>query len=167
MSLTVLAIIIAVVIFGLPVFALVRTAQLDTRIRFLEKNVRRLSEELAARPAAAPPSHAAAEPAEAEGTPAAEEPAVEAPVLASDDAAAATRTMGEETGEARKAGPEAGPEGPPPASAPPPPPAPTSLEEKVGTRWTIWVGGLALALGGLFLVRYSIEYGRDFLVFHA
>ncbi len=34
-----------------------------------------------------------------------------------------------------------------------------SFEEKFGTRWTVWVGGLALALGGIFLVRYAIEQG--------
>jgi uncharacterized membrane protein len=33
------------------------------------------------------------------------------------------------------------------------------LEERLGTRWVVWVGGLTLALGGLFLVRYSIEAG--------
>ncbi|WP_448951432.1 DUF2339 domain-containing protein [Labrys neptuniae] len=32
-----------------------------------------------------------------------------------------------------------------------------SLEEKLGTRWAVWVGGLALALGGAFLVRYAVE----------
>lgn len=34
-----------------------------------------------------------------------------------------------------------------------------SLEEKIGSRWAVWVGGLALGLGGIFLVRYSIEAG--------
>ena len=34
-----------------------------------------------------------------------------------------------------------------------------SFEELIGTRWVVWVGGLALGLGGLFLVRYSIEQG--------
>jgi uncharacterized membrane protein len=33
------------------------------------------------------------------------------------------------------------------------------LEERFGTQWVVWVGGLALALGGFFLVRYSIEQG--------
>lgn len=33
------------------------------------------------------------------------------------------------------------------------------IETALGTRWAVWVGGLALALGGLFLVRYSIEAG--------
>jgi uncharacterized membrane protein len=34
-----------------------------------------------------------------------------------------------------------------------------SLEERLGTRWAVWVGGIALALGGLLLARYSIEQG--------
>ncbi|MGO4841796.1 DUF2339 domain-containing protein, partial [Rhizobiaceae sp. 2RAB30] len=29
------------------------------------------------------------------------------------------------------------------------------IETALGTRWAVWVGGLALALGGVFLVRYS------------
>ncbi len=59
---------------------------------------------------------------------------------------------------------------PAPAASPSPPhvaapetPAPgraepaITFEERFGTRWVVWVGGLALALGGFFLVRYSIE----------
>lgn len=34
-----------------------------------------------------------------------------------------------------------------------------SFEEQVGTRWAVWVGGTALAVGGIFLVNYSIEAG--------
>jgi uncharacterized membrane protein len=34
-----------------------------------------------------------------------------------------------------------------------------SFEDALGARWAIWVGGLAFALGGIFLVRYSIESG--------
>ncbi|MEQ1652219.1 MAG: DUF2339 domain-containing protein [Hyphomicrobium sp.] len=34
-----------------------------------------------------------------------------------------------------------------------------SFEQTLGTQWAVWAGGLALALGGLFLVRYSIEAG--------
>jgi uncharacterized membrane protein len=46
----------------------------------------------------------------------------------------------------------------------PPSPVPTSsqkigFEEKFGTRWVVWVGGVALALGGIFLVRYTIQQG--------
>jgi uncharacterized membrane protein len=61
------------------------------------------------------------------------------------------------------------PAAPPPLSSPPPQAAqPTaaaepervvSFEEKFGTRWTVWIGGVALALGGIFLVKYSIEAG--------
>lgn len=47
------------------------------------------------------------------------------------------------------------------AKAPPRPQAAPkrSLEERLGARWSVIVGGLALALGGVFLVRYSIEQG--------
>ena len=54
---------------------------------------------------------------------------------------------------------------PQPASAsdmpvPPPLPQPApGFEERIGTRWVVWVGGLTLALGGFFMVRYSIEAG--------
>jgi uncharacterized membrane protein len=41
----------------------------------------------------------------------------------------------------------------------PTPASATTLEERLGTRWAVWLGGLALALGGLLLVRYSIEQG--------
>jgi len=36
---------------------------------------------------------------------------------------------------------------------------PIGFEERFGTRWVVWVGGLALALGGVFLVRYTIQQG--------
>jgi uncharacterized membrane protein len=55
-------------------------------------------------------------------------------------------------------------------SLPPPPEPPTAepepsrpnfsdLEKRFGTQWVVWVGGFALALGGILLVRYSIEQG--------
>ncbi|WFS66388.1 DUF2339 domain-containing protein [Agrobacterium leguminum] len=34
-----------------------------------------------------------------------------------------------------------------------------SFESLLGARWAVWAGGLALALGGIFLVKYSIESG--------
>ncbi len=46
---------------------------------------------------------------------------------------------------------------------PPPPPEPAepgrSFEERFGASWVVWIGGLALALGGIFLVQFSIEAG--------
>jgi uncharacterized membrane protein len=45
------------------------------------------------------------------------------------------------------------------AMPPPLPPAQPGFEERVGTRWVVWLGGLTLALGGFFMVRYSIDAG--------
>ncbi|MER9946760.1 DUF2339 domain-containing protein [Mesorhizobium sp. M0047] len=64
---------------------------------------------------------------------------------------------------------EAGPWAPsktaPKAAEPSAPTAParaarqSDVETALGTRWAVWVGGIALALGGLFLIRYTIEAG--------
>lgn len=59
------------------------------------------------------------------------------------------------------------PEDFPGAAAEPPPAhpeprrayAPRSFEEALGAQWTVWIGGVALALGALLLVRYSIDQG--------
>jgi uncharacterized membrane protein len=44
------------------------------------------------------------------------------------------------------------------ASAPPAAPAP-SLEERLGGRLPVWIGSVALALAGAFLVKYSFDQG--------
>jgi len=57
---------------------------------------------------------------------------------------------------------EAPPAAPPPlpAGAPPlPAAARIGLEERLGARWAVVIGGIALALGALLLVKYSIESG--------
>ena len=54
------------------------------------------------------------------------------------------------------------PPAPPPSPAPPVvtvTPARERLEDVIMRRWAVWLGGLALALGGIFLVKYSIEQG--------
>src|SRR6185503_11044323 len=78
--------------------------------------------------------------------------------------AAAERVMPPPLADAAPAPPpplEAGPSTPPPLPPIPPPPPPaapkTTLEERFGTQWVVWIGGLALALGGVFLVRYAVE----------
>ncbi len=64
----------------------------------------------------------------------------------------------------------AGQAAPPPVPPVTPPPIPDipaaapaqpgpGFEERIGTRWVVWVGGLTLALGGFFMVRYSIDAG--------
>ena len=117
--------------------------------------VRQLQLRLAALEGARPPSAPAAEPPqpspepaapEQEPSPAAETPHPE-PEVAIPPPAAPARPI-------------------PPPPAPPPPaparpaavPSPT-LEERFGTQWVVWIGGLALALGAIFLVRYTVEQG--------
>jgi uncharacterized membrane protein len=99
-----------------------------------------------ARPAASPfaPTPPEAAPEAAVGEPAAEEATAEPVPEPAAFAAAPT--------------PSEAPTPEPPVAAPPPPPG-ESLESKIGARWTVLVGGLALALGAIFLVRYSIEQG--------
>ncbi len=82
--------------------------------------------------------------------------AASSPDIAAEHPATAAET--EPTAPLREAAPAA------PSDAPPtmPPPLPETLpgfEERVGTRWVVWIGGLTLALGGFFMVRYSIDAG--------
>jgi uncharacterized membrane protein len=69
-------------------------------------------------------------------------------------AAATARPAGEAAPPATAA--DAAPEA---AAVPPARPSRPTVETALGTRWAVWVGGLALALGGIFLVRYTIEAG--------
>src|SRR5262249_41732005 len=57
--------------------------------------------------------------------------------------------------------PVTAPEIPESVTSAPAAPAPSraTLEERFGTQWVVWIGGLALALGGIFLVRYTVEMG--------
>jgi uncharacterized membrane protein len=77
------------------------------------------------------------------------------------DASEPPSMAGTEIGAAAGPGQSSGGSVPPvdAAPAPEPGPQPLSLEERLGTRWAVWLGGLALGLGGLLLVRYSIEQG--------
>lgn len=52
---------------------------------------------------------------------------------------------------------EAAAAGGPPTATPPPASGLGGFEESIGSRWPVWIGALALGLGGIFLVRYSIE----------
>ena len=51
----------------------------------------------------------------------------------------------------------AAPPAPPPAAEPEAPRK--SFEERFGASWVVWIGGIALALGGIFMVQYSVEAG--------
>jgi len=111
-------------------------AALQARLVGMQDELRSLQAQVAlSRPA--PPETPVAETVLAERPPSQEPAPVEKPTAASE--------------------PTAEPETP---AAPKQPLATTAtLEERLGTRWAVWVGGLALALGGVLLVRYSIEQG--------
>ena len=71
-----------------------------------------------------------------------------------------TPAMAAEAGEEKVTGGEETVVRPPVQPAQPAPPADRiGLEERITSRWFVWVGAVALALAGLFLVKYSIDYG--------
>src|SRR6516225_404373 len=139
-------VLLALLLLAFPIIAiaaLVKSVGLGERLRRVDARLVALERGIAAAtpPAPAPPTHEPIPPAAEPTTsvPEPETPAKEAP---------------------------APPEREPPIAvpiAPPPQPAPIaprmSLEERLGTQWAVWVGGLAVVLGGIFLVRYSIEQG--------
>src|SRR5687768_153035 len=59
-----------------------------------------------------------------------------------------------EAGEPVDVAASAPPEPPPPS---PPPPARAGLEERLTSRWLVWLGAVALVLAGIFLIKYSID----------
>ncbi|KQV01011.1 membrane-like protein [Mesorhizobium sp. Root102] len=87
-------------------------------------------------------------------------PATSEPVAAPEPAMEAEAPIGEVV-----SGPWAQSEAAPKAAEPAEPAAAaraarqSDVETALGTRWAVWVGGIALALGGLFLIRYTIEAG--------
>src|SRR3954453_21446351 len=84
-------------------------------------------------------------------------PAYESPIAPPTAAEAPTDTT---TASSPPIQPEPAPQAAPDMPTPPPlPQAQPGFEERLGTRWVVWVGGLTLALGGFFMVRYSIEAG--------
>ena len=139
-------VLLALLLLAFPIIAiaaLVKSVGLGEHLRRVEARLAALERGIAAAapPAPAPPTHEPIPPAAEPTTsvPEPETPAKEAPRP---------------------------PEREPPIAvpiAPPPQPAPIaprmSLEERLGTQWAVWVGGLAVVLGGVFLVRYSIEQG--------
>lgn len=139
-------VLLALLLLAFPIIAiaaLVKSVGLGEHLRRVDARLAALERGIAAAapPAPAPPTHEPIPPAAEPTTsvPEPETPAKEAPRP---------------------------PEREPPIAvpiAPPPQPAPIaprmSLEERLGTQWAVWVGGLAVVLGGVFLVRYSIEQG--------
>ncbi|MGJ3264381.1 MAG: DUF2339 domain-containing protein [Salinarimonas sp.] len=138
---------IALAVLALPVLAIaafVLAYNARQRVRALEGRLVAAERALAAVRVAPPPPPQAEQP-EAEETPVVDPaPPIEIPAAPPEQAAAA---------------PPPPPPPPPPEAILTPPAARPGLEERFGTRWAVWIGGLALALGGVFLVRASIEAG--------
>lgn len=128
------------------IVAIVLVFSLRNRVALLEQHIAFLNQQLAAR-RTAPPQ-------------AASEPTPEAPPLPLEMPAPPAHV--EATKEAAIEPFVAESSAPPPPPPPPAPPAPEtakSFEERFGASWVVWIGGLALALGGIFMVQYSIEAG--------
>ena len=157
---------------------LTKTQQL---VRSLENQLERLRLELSAMqarlsreasPAASDTSEGIASQETAEESPPAEQlpPETEPQVRQVHQAPQAARSSGTDDATMRGGSDEPSqdrspgePDGGTPASDDKPLPARNAnrpgLEERLGTRWTVWIGGIALALGALMLVRYAIDQG--------
>ena len=142
---------IAALVVALSQFSAVR--RLDERLRALEFARAQGPLPQAVAPTAAPPEAPAptttAGPTSTTQTDASPAPAIEAaeiPASASPEPPASPPPLP----------PSPPPSVPPVGAAPSSPPRSIGFEERFGTRWVVWVGGIALALGGIFLVRYTI-----------
>jgi len=143
-DLIVILVLLALAFPVIAIVALVSALSLRNVVARLDGRVRAL--ELGPTPRGALAAHATAEPAP---TPTSEpEPAATPGPEPSPPAATAAETP---------TPPPLPPHLPPPV--PPAPPRTIGFEERFGTRWVVWVGGIALALGGVFLVRYTIQQG--------
>src|SRR5262245_9921788 len=148
-------ILLGLLILAVPVIAivaLVNSIVLRGQVRLIQARLAAIEGRLAA----APPAAAAPEPPHPAAPPVAFAPAAPEAIVPEPQAPAAPPP--EEEPAITASSPIAPPPQPPPPPAAAPAPA-MSFEERLGTRWAVWVGGLALALGGIFLVRYSIQQG--------
>ena len=159
------------IVLGLPILAIagfIRSGDAKRRLDLLEMRVRQMETELGllrAGPASGQPAMVPVAPAlDTAPMPVAEPPVAETPVVPDPDPLPAAEPVA-----ARRTVPAVASAAPleavdpmdaPPAAPPPAPPANLGgFEETIGSRWAVWVGAVALGLGGIFLVRYSIEQG--------
>ncbi|MCV3210372.1 DUF2339 domain-containing protein [Mesorhizobium sp. YC-39] len=141
-------------------------ARQQSRIGLIERELGALRSLVLSGVPVAPPQHKPVEPAANDSKPAdAAATSMANIVLPSADETAQKPSTEAETGEI-KSGPWITGKTTPAGSAPAEPAVATAraaqkpdIETALGTRWAVWVGGIALALGGLFLIRYTIEAG--------
>jgi uncharacterized membrane protein len=135
----------------LAIIAIAIVLQLRKRMVELQQQITGLDHRMTARDAGAPQQVQVAPPAP---------PPLPAAVAGPEPAAEAAPARMDEAAIDHLIADAAPPSPPPPLPPPPPPAAPAkSFEERFGASWVVWIGGLALALGGIFLVQYSIEAG--------
>jgi uncharacterized membrane protein len=130
--------------------------RLNTRLKLVERELGALRSRVISTPPAA-----AAPPVAEEQAPAAVIERIGEPA-ADGEVAAVEQDAGESAEPAGPWGTVKGRDAPAeaaPAAAVRPAAAKADIETALGTRWAVWVGGIALALGGVFLIRYSIEAG--------
>ena len=140
-------VLLGLIVLSFPIVAivaLVKAVGLDDRMRRLELRFAEIDARIAAgATAAAPAPTTPPMPAEAPG---------HAPIAEPEPSPTPEAMLQPEPVAAAASPAEAAPiSGPAPHQA--------GFEERFGTKWVVWVGGVALALGGIFLVRYSIEAG--------
>jgi uncharacterized membrane protein len=143
-----------------PIVSLVLAFRNRAQLRELDRRIEELARRIAQAPPAAPAAETSAPPITAP-----QEPPLldidESPALLVPDSG--VPEISEQPATA------------PPPSPPPVEPAPLSVqpsalplatpaihesfEQRFGTRWVVWIGGVALALGGIFLVNYAVEQG--------
>jgi uncharacterized membrane protein len=149
-ELIVILVLVALAFPVIAIVALVMVLSMRNELTRLDRRMHALELERTPREAAAAPAPARSPTPEPRPAPA--PPPEPAPTLATPPPIAAS---------AAAAPPPLPPHLPPPIPPAPaaPPPRTISFEERFGTRWVVWVGGIALALGGVFLVRYTIQQG--------
>jgi len=150
----------ALIVVGAIVVGLVFIFRLNGRIGLLEREIGALRSFVLSTPAVASPAPVQQPAAEARPEPQA--PPAEIVLPAAVDEVAPIQPAQEPPTPQETPKPEAlaaqAFDEPPPSFEVPQQRKP-DIETALGTRWAVWVGGLALALGGIFLVRYSIEAG--------
>jgi uncharacterized membrane protein len=151
----VLLIILILLIPVATVWLLLRTGALGMQLRALQVQQAALAARLAAMETAGARPREAAGPALAETPAPAEAEALKSVPVAAEEPAVTTPPPAPE--------PEAEPEPVPVPVAPPAlaarPRGFAGIEERLMRRWLVWLGGVALALGAVFVVEYSIEQG--------
>ena len=135
------SVLIAVVAFVLVLIALSKHAKLETKIAQLKLQTGLLADEVAKLRSNGIVSEATTE------TKVLPEPATAVPAIEAIAEAAA------ETIRAAEVLPE------PPAPPVPPPKPPRDMEQALASRWFVWIGGVAIAIGGLLFVKYAYDNG--------